>query len=147
MSLSHWNIKFRMGESGAAPGELQDMAHALTQHYANDLQIARFHCDLKICFYETHILNADHAAGLMTRWSPRQFQIDLALYNNWAVFLAHEMVHVRQCLRKQVNPAWTHWQGVPVPPSLEYHQVPWEAEALELQWALAKNFYDIGKKS
>ena len=92
-------------------------------------------------FYEAAVLNEDHAAGLLTPWSDRQFEIELALYNNWVVFLAHEMVHVKQCLRREVNDQWTHWQGMPVVPWAEYHELPWEAQALNWQWDLAKKFY------
>ena len=53
--------------------------------------------------------------------------------------LAHELVHVKQYIRGELNAEGTRWKGQKVPfgprggVKIKYRQQPWEAEAFEME--------------
>jgi len=53
--------------------------------------------------------------------------------------IAHELVHVKQYIRGELNPNMTRWKGQTVPYGprgalkIKYRQQPWEQEAFEME--------------
>jgi hypothetical protein len=55
--------------------------------------------------------------------------------------LAHEMVHVLQYSRGELNETMTMWRGRKVnADEIPYHQQPWEQQAIELEEKLYQSF-------
>ena len=46
--------------------------------------------------------------------------------------LAHEMVHIKQYVKGELNECQTVWRGTKIETELEYDEQPWEIEAYEL---------------
>lgn len=57
--------------------------------------------------------------------------------------LAHEMVHVRQFARGELNEEGTLWQGRSITRDLDYHEQPWEIEAHDLTEILYEEYVDV----
>ena len=66
-------------------------------------------------------------------YKPREFQIELRKYRslkNTLICLAHEMVHLKQFAKCEINVGLTKWKGKPYDTEEnEYHMYPWEVEA------------------
>jgi len=74
---------------------------------------------------------------------PREFVLEV--YKNQEEIeiiktLAHEMVHVRQYARGELNEEATLWQGRSMARDLEYNEQPWEIEAHDLTEILYENY-------
>ena len=69
--------------------------------------------------------------------SPREFEIILKKYVNTDKMistLAHEMVHLKQFAKKELNDGLTKWKGCDVDSdNTNYHDLPWEVEATCLE--------------
>ena len=78
--------------------------------------------------------------GLCEAIDDRNFVIDIALHSNWPVALAHEMVHVKQFARGELDFGLTRWKSNRYCGNIEYWQQPWEKEARRLQYKLVENF-------
>lgn len=78
---------------------------------------------------------------------PRDFLIELKRGLEEKDFLetvAHEMVHVRQYLRGELNEEMSYWRGNPVDPrKIPYTEQPWEIEAEELGKALVAEYEKV----
>lgn len=66
-------------------------------------------------------------------YKPREFQIELRRHRsvkNTLLCLAHEMVHMKQFAKGEINVGLTKWKGEPYDTEAnEYHMYPWEVEA------------------
>lgn len=73
-------------------------------------------------------------------YKPREFIIELRSrrsLKNTLITLAHEMVHVKQFAKGELNPANDKWKGESVDiDTVEYSDLPWEVEASSLEFAL-----------
>lgn len=80
---------------------------------------------------------------------PREFTIEVARDDPKEEILktlAHEMVHVRQYARNELNETMTLWRGRRVnSDELPYREQPWEVEAFELGDRLAEEYMNNGK--
>lgn len=142
--MKRWQVDISMVGNDSVPDHLQDLAYDQVCHYVRRLDIHRFGVHLKVFFEPVVCLDDTWAAGYCTRWSAREFSINLALYNNWCVFLAHELVHVKQHLRGDVDPVYSQWRGIPVMADwYRYQELPWEQEAFQMQWQLAQGYYTL----
>ena len=65
-----------------------------------------------------------------------------------AATLAHELTHVRQYVRKELNGEMTRWKGQEVPYGprgglkIKYKDQPWEIEAFEMEELLTELLWD-----
>jgi len=73
-------------------------------------------------------------------YKPREFVIELRSrrsLKNTLITLAHEMVHVKQFTKGELNPANDKWKGESVNTDIvEYSDLPWEVEASSLEFVL-----------
>ena len=63
--------------------------------------------------------------------------------------VTHEMVHVKQYYRKEMNDSLTtsgnaKWKGKRVAPDTTYYDLPWEKEAYRMQDTLANEIWEKG---
>lgn len=69
--------------------------------------------------------------------SPREFEIILKKYVNTDKMistLAHEMVHLKQFAKKELDDGLSKWKGCNVDSdNMNYHDLPWEVEATCLE--------------
>ena len=66
---------------------------------------------------------------------PREFIIDINLNQTEEEILrtlAHEMVHVKQYAKGQLDDEGRHWCGEKLYNELQYHEQPWEIEAHDI---------------
>lgn len=75
---------------------------------------------------------------------PRDFVIELKRgleENDFLETVAHELVHVRQYVRGELNEEMNYWRGNPVNPrEIPYAEQPWEIEAEEIGKALVVEY-------
>jgi hypothetical protein len=73
-------------------------------------------------------------------YKPREFIIQLKArrsLKNTLVTLAHEIVHVKQFAKGELNPANDKWKGESVDvDTVDYSDLPWEVEASSLEFVL-----------
>ena len=62
------------------------------------------------------------------------------MYSNWLLNLAHEMVHVKQFSRNELDPMMTKWKSNKYVGDLDYWRQPWEKEARRLQTKLLAEY-------
>mgnify|MGYP006278177667 CR=1 FL=1 len=73
-------------------------------------------------------------------YKPREFEIELRRHRSLKstlITLAHEMVHLKQFAKCELNTDWTRWQGQSFDPeAVSYHDYPWEIEASSMEYIL-----------
>lgn len=113
--------------------------HAV-QSFSKQLNIHRLKTEITVRFHHNIFVDSNKTCeGLCEAVDKRKFVIDVALYGNWLSTLAHEMVHVKQFLRGEINESLTSWKGKDCK-DLEYRDQPWEIEARELQYDMVIKF-------
>ena len=113
--------------------------HALNS-FAKQLNIHRLKTNITIKFHHNLFVDSNKTCeGLCEAIDRRNFIIDVALYGNWLSTLAHEMVHVKQFARCELDENLTRWKGRDHA-STEYMDQPWEKEARKLQYKMVENF-------
>ena len=85
-------------------------------------------------------INEDGTQALCESLDQRSFIVDICMYSNWVVNLAHEMVHVKQFARGELDSGLTSWKSNKYCANIEYWDQPWEKEARRLQFKLAEEF-------
>lgn len=111
------------------------------QNFAYQLGISRFKTRLTIRMHHQFAMASDGTEGLCSpQDDPRHFIVDVCLYGNWLATLAHEMVHVKQYLRKEINYSLSKWKGKDGFEDVNYWEQPWEIEARKLQMKLVTEF-------
>ena len=78
--------------------------------------------------------------------NPRHFIIEVNSNQNDGErvrTLAHEMVHIKQYCRKELNEEATVWRDEVVNPNLSYDEQPWEIEAHSLGDTLYEEYNDF----
>jgi hypothetical protein len=81
---------------------------------------------------------------------PRYFEIEIRASDTQKeklITLAHEMVHVRQYCRNELNEQGNKWCGRRIDvDNIPWNELPWEIEANELGYQLYKEFTECHKK-
>jgi len=76
--------------------------------------------------------------------SIREFVIDVKKDLSLKSFVStilHEMVHVKQFVRKELSPSGLKWKSKSVPEDTEYLELPWEKEAHKMEEILVKKIW------
>lgn len=118
---------------------LQALVHVACKNFAKQLGISRLKTEIQIRMHH-NLFVAEGCEGLCEPVSNRLFIIDVALYGNWLSTLAHEMVHVRQFARGELNSNMSQWKSNKYCDNIEYWDQPWEKEARRLQGKLVEEF-------
>ena len=133
-------VCFEGPKGGKLDYGLQAYALNAIQSFAKQLNIHRLKTNITVRFH--HQLFVDHSktcVGLCEADDKRNFIIDVALYSNWLATLAHEMVHVKQFARGELNESLTRWKNKDCSDT-EYWDQPWEVEARDLQYDMVIKF-------
>lgn len=133
-------VCFEGPRGGKLDHGLQAYATMAINSFSKQLGINRLKVNIIVKFH--HQLFVDHsktASGLCESVDKRNFVIDVALYGNWLTTLAHELVHVKQFARGEVNSNLTHWKNKDCSDK-DYWDQPWEVEARQLQHKLVIEF-------
>lgn len=128
-------------------GKLSKQQLLAIQYFANNLisrQMQRF-----ITLHFVFRQNID-CLGITTvndyneRKQPRDFVIEISRKqseNELLKTLAHELVHVKQYIYKELNDDLGLWHGKRVDPDkIPYHEQPWEIEAESVAYTLFEGF-------
>ena len=114
-----------------------------TRFYANELLSSKMrkHITIEIDMKSTIGDLGNCSISYYNDWyKPREFIIQLKArrsLKNTLVTLAHEMVHVKQFAKGELNPANDKWKGESVDvDTVDYSDLPWEVEASSLEFVL-----------
>jgi len=118
---------------------LEAFVHVACRNFAKQLGISRLKTEIQIRMHH-NLFVAEGCEGLCEPVGKRLFILDVALYGNWLSTLAHEMVHVRQFARGELNSSMTQWKSNKYCDNIEYWDQPWEKEARRLQGKLVEEF-------
>ena len=108
--------------------------------YAKQLGISRLKTTIQIRIHRALTVDKNNSEGLCEALDDRTFIIDVALFGNWLSTLAHEMVHVKQFAKGELDPALSRWKSNKYCDKIEYWDQPWEKEARRLQHKLVLEF-------
>lgn len=93
----------------------------------------------KLDSYGTSLVTGYNQSG-----KPRVFEIEVRNHLSAKTTLktiAHEIVHVKQFAKNEVDPPLTMWKGKKIDTKkVEYYKLPWEIEAYGLTYGLYINF-------
>ena len=123
---------------GKLPLDLHGFALMAVHSFAKQLKINRLKSNVEVRFHKKVFIDGS-AEGFCEANDNRNFIIDVGLHGNWLTTLAHEMVHVKQFARNELDSALTVWKGKDHT-NTEYWDQPWEREARRLQNKLVVAF-------
>jgi len=130
--------------SGPRGAELDAGLQAYTilaiRSFAQQLGISRLRTDLDVRIHQNLFVDKSHSMGLCESLDERTFKIDIALFGNWLSTLAHEMVHVKQFAKGELDPSMSRWKSNKYVDHIDYWDQPWEKEARRLQNKLVLEF-------
>ena len=132
------NITVSGPRGGLVDKHLMAYTHLAIKNFAKQLGIGRLKLNLDVRLHHNMFVE-NNAEGLCEAHDDRTFTIDVGLYSNWIVNLAHEMVHVKQFARHELSICGNRWKSRNWPDT-DYWEEPWEKEARRLQQKLAMNF-------
>jgi len=124
---------------GKIDSGLEALVHIACKNFAKQLGMSRLKTEIQVRMHH-NLFVAEGCEGLCEPVSNRLFILDVALYGNWLSTLAHEMVHVRQFARGELNSSLTQWKSNKYCDNIEYWDQPWEKEARRLQGKLVEEF-------
>jgi hypothetical protein len=114
-----------------------------TRFYASEMLSSKMkkHITIEIVLKSTISDLGNCCISYYNDWyKPREFVIELRSrrsLKNTLITLAHEMVHVKQFAKGELNPANDKWKGESVDiDTVEYSDLPWEVEASSLEFVL-----------
>jgi hypothetical protein len=110
------------------------------KNFAYQLDIGRLKTNIHVKVHNKVFIDNEYTEGLCESIDERNFVIDIAMFSNWVVNLAHEMVHVKQFARGEMDAGLNRWKSNPYAGIIEYWDQPWEKEARRLQFKLAEEF-------
>ena len=120
--------------------QLQTAALMAVNFFSKKLKINRLKMSIQIKFHHKLFVDKDNTCyGLCEAIDNRNFIVDVALYGNWLSTLAHELVHIKQFARGELNEGLTRWKNKNHEKT-EYWDQPWEKEARRLQQKLMNDF-------
>lgn len=134
------NICIEGPRGGQLDNGLQAYATLAVKHFARQLGISRLKTNIIVRIHNRAFVDEIGTDGLCEPINERTFIIDVALFTNWLSTLAHEMVHVKQFARGELDFAFAYWKSTRISENMEYWIQPWEKEARRLQHKLALNF-------
>ena len=130
--------------TGPQGGIVQPDLHAnivlAVRNFAQQLGISRLKNNILVRVHNKVFINEDGTQALCESLDQRSFIVDICMYSNWVVNLAHEMVHVKQFARGELDSGLTSWKSNKYCANIEYWDQPWEKEARRLQFKLAEEF-------
>ena len=131
--------------TGPNGGQVQLDLHAnivlAVKSFAEQLGINRLKTTIQVRLHnKVYIDMADGTEALCESLDERNFIIDVAMFSNWVVNLAHEMVHVKQFARGEMDSSLSRWKSNRYAGNIDYWDQPWEKEARRLQFKLAEEF-------
>ena len=122
---------------------LQAYATIAIKSFAKQLGIHRLRTNLHVKIHNNIFVDKSNSMGLCESVDERHFIIDVALCGNWLSTLAHEMVHVKQFARGELDPCMSRWKSNRYVDHIEYWDQPWEKEARRLQNKLVLHFEEF----
>ena len=126
---------------GQVPLDLHANIVLAVQSFAEQLGINRLKNNIRVRVHNKVYLDmSDGTEALCESLDERNFIIDVAMFSNWVVNLAHEMVHVKQFARNEMDAGLTRWKSNRYAGNIDYWDQPWEKEARRLQFKLAEEF-------
>lgn len=141
-----WRINLNISVSGPRGAELDLGLQAYTtlaiKSFAKQLGISRLRTNLDVRIHQNLFVDNAHSMGLCESVDERNFRIDIALFGNWLSTLAHEMVHVKQFAKGELDPCMSRWKSNRYVDHIDYWDQPWEKEARRLQNKLVLVFED-----
>jgi hypothetical protein len=118
------------------------------ESFARQLSINRLDANIRVNVHKKPFVDKEQTCtGCCEAIDARNFVIDIALYSNWIVALAHEMVHAKQFARDELDFGLTRWKSNRYCDKIKYWDQPWEKEARKLQYKLVENFEREYEKS
>lgn len=133
-------VYFSGPRDGKLDKGLQASALMAIDSFARQLGIRRLHTNIQVRFHhKLYVDNSQCAEGFCDPVDRRNFIIDVALYGNWLATLAHEMIHVKQFARDELDMGLCYWKGKDHTRT-DYWKQPWEKEARKLQQKLVNNY-------
>lgn len=90
-------------------------------------------------------MTSDAVGYCMMLDNNREFEIEISKdlsIKELVMTICHEMVHVKQYVRKEMDERGQVWKKKPVAKGTPYYDLPWEKEAYEMQAKLAKACWD-----
>ena len=135
-------VSFSGPRGGKLDEGLTEYAYVAMQSFARQLNIHRLKINYHINLHHSlYVDNSQCAEGLCLSLDQRNFEIDVAMYGNWLSTLAHEMVHVKQFARNELDANLSRWKSRGHA-NTEYWDQPWEKEARRLQHKLVAKFIE-----
>ena len=135
------NIFVTGPNGGQIPSDLSCEVGRAIRNFSHQLGIQRLKTNIHVKVHQKLHVDDDFSEALCEIIDPRNFVIDIGLFSNWVVNLAHEMVHVKQFARGEMNADLTRWKSNRYAGNIEYWDQPWEKEARRLQFKLAEEFF------
>ena len=90
-------------------------------------------------------LTGDAVGWCMMEDTNREFEIEVSrelTLKDFITTLTHEMVHVKQYARKEMDDQGMRWKKAKVKEGTNYYDLPWEKEAYKMQDKLAQMVWD-----
>ena len=90
------------------------------------------------CYIEIHLKKMEGYQGTCDQVDAREYEIEIDKkqeYDDFVTCIFHEMVHVKQYIRKELYPELVFWKD-----REEYLNLPWEIEAYEKQEVIWKEW-------
>lgn len=119
---------------------LQAYATLAVRSFAQQLGISRLKTNIVVRLHNKIHVGEFGTEGLCESIDNRNFVIDVALFGNWLSILAHEMVHVKQFARDEMDSGLTRWKSNHYAGNIDYWDQPWEKEARKLQHKMVAEF-------
>tara|TARA_B100000900_G_scaffold346717_1_gene311599 strand:+ start:1862 stop:2287 length:426 start_codon:yes stop_codon:yes gene_type:complete len=127
-------------QGGIVQPDLQGNIALAVRHFAKQLGISRLKNNIIVRVHHKVFMSDDGTQALCESLDKRNFIIDVSMYSNWVVNLAHEMVHVKQFALGELDSGLSSWKSNKYCANIEYWDQPWEKEARRLQFKLAEEF-------
>ena len=125
---------------GAIDLGLQAYATLAVRNFAKQLGISKLKTNITVRMHSRIHIGEIGTDGLCEPIDRRNFILDVALYGNWLSTLAHEMVHVKQFARGEMDFGLSRWKSNNYCENIEYWDQPWEKEARRLQHKMVAEF-------
>ena len=105
------NIFVTGPNGGQIPSDLSYEVGRAIRNFSHQLGIQRLKTNIHVKVHQKLHVDNDFSEALCESIDHRNFVIDIGLFSNWVVNLAHEMVHVKQFARREMNAGLTRWKS------------------------------------
>jgi hypothetical protein len=119
---------------------LQVYAHNAIKFFLRELGINRLRGVVKVRIHNKLYIDNHCTEGQCEAIDNRHFIIDVALFGNWISTLAHELVHVKQFAKNELDGGLTRWKTNKYCENIDYWDQHWEKEARRYQIKLMHKF-------